>query len=164
MGALGWSAGGHWSNWILTHTDRFKAISSGAGTSNWISMYAQSDVQRNRQFYLGDKLPYDDFDAYWVQSPLKYIRNAKTPTMIHVVEGDPRVPSPQSVELHMALKQIGVPTELFMYPGNTHGIPDPRNQLVKSVSEMAWMDYYVRGKGEKFAWRDVLKTLDKEKN
>ena len=163
MGALGWSAGGHWSNWILTHTDRFKAISSGAGTSNWISMYAQSDVQRNRQFYLGDKLPYDDFDAYWVQSPLKYIRNAKTPTMIHVVEGDPRVPSPQSVELHMALKQIGVPTELFMYPGNTHGIPDPRNQLVKSVSEMAWMDYYVRGKGEKFVWRDVLKTLDKEK-
>ena len=59
MGALGWSAGGHWSNWILTHTDRFKAISSGAGTSNWISMYAQSDVQRNRQFYLGDKLPYE---------------------------------------------------------------------------------------------------------
>ena len=132
MGALGWSAGGHWSNWILTHTDRFKAISSGAGTSNWISMYAQSDVQRNRQYYLGDKLPYDDFDAYWVQSPLKYIKNAKTPTMIHVVEGDPRVPSPQSVELHMALKRLGVPTELFMYPGQSHGIPDARNQLVKS--------------------------------
>ncbi|HXG88845.1 MAG TPA: S9 family peptidase [Vicinamibacterales bacterium] len=160
MGALGWSAGGHWSNWILTHTDRFKAISSGAGTTNWISMYAQSDVQRNRQFYLGDKLPYDDFDAYWNQSPLKYIKNAKTPTMIHVVEGDPRVPSPQSVELHMALKQLGVPTELFMYPGNTHGIPDTRNQLVKSVSEMAWMDYYVRGIGKKFAWRDVLATLE----
>jgi dipeptidyl aminopeptidase/acylaminoacyl peptidase len=162
MGALGWSAGGHWSNWILTHTDRFKAISTGAGTSNWISMYAQSDVQRNRQFYLGDKLPYDDFDAYWVQSPLKYIKNAKTPTMIHVVEGDPRVPSPQSIELHMALKQLGIPTELYMYPGNTHGIPDPRNQLVKSVSEMAWMDYYVRGMGKKFAWRDVLKTLEDE--
>jgi len=162
MGALGWSAGGHWSNWILTHTDRFKAISTGAGTSNWISMYAQSDVQRNRQFYLGDKLPYDDFDAYWVQSPLKYIKNARTPTMVHVVEGDPRVPSPQSIELHMALKQLGVPTELYMYPGNTHGIPDTRNQLVKSMSEMAWMDYYVRGIGKKFAWRDVLKTLEEE--
>ena len=163
MGALGWSAGGHWSNWILVQTDRFKAISSGAGTSNWISMYAQSDVQRNRQFYLGDKLPYDDFDAYWNQSPLKYIKNAKTPTMIHVVEGDPRVPSPQSIELHMALKQLGVPTELYMYPGSTHGIPDPRNQFAKAVSEMAWMDYYVRGRGKKFSWRDVLKSLEEEK-
>ena len=164
MGVLGWSAGGHWSNWILTHTNRFKAISSGAGTSNWISMYAQSDVQRNRQFYLGDRLPYDDFVAYWNQSPLKYIRNAKTPTMIHVVEGDPRVPSPQSVELHMALKKLGVPTELYMYPGQSHGIPDPRNQLVKSTAEMAWMDYYVRGSGKKFSWRDVLKTLDDSTN
>ena len=160
MGVLGWSAGGHWSNWILTHTNRFKAISSGAGTSNWISMYAESDVQRNRQYYLGDKLPYDDFDAYWNQSPLKYIKNAKTPTMIHVVDGDPRVPRPQSEELHMALKRLNVPTEFFVYPGASHGIPDPRNQLVKSVAEMAWMDYWVRGMGKKFAWRDVLKTLE----
>jgi hypothetical protein len=59
----------------------------------------------------------------------------------------------------MALKKLGVPTELFMYPGNTHGIPDPRNRLVKSVSEMAWMDYHVRGKGTLFSWRDVLATL-----
>ncbi|MGB1657238.1 MAG: S9 family peptidase, partial [Longimicrobiales bacterium] len=81
MGALGWSAGGHWSNWILTQTDRFKAISSGAGTMNWISMYAQSDVQRNRQFYVGDGFLYEDFDTYFDQSPLKYITNASTPTM-----------------------------------------------------------------------------------
>ncbi|HJO39400.1 MAG: S9 family peptidase [Vicinamibacterales bacterium] len=160
MGALGWSAGGHWSNWILTHTDRFKAISSGAGTMNWISMYAQSDVQRNRRFYVGDDLLYDNFDMYWDQSPLKYIKSAATPTMIHVVEGDPRVPSPQSVELHMALKKLGVDTELFMYPGRSHGIPDPRNRLVKAVSEMAWMDFYVRDLGEKFQWRDVLATLE----
>jgi dipeptidyl aminopeptidase/acylaminoacyl peptidase len=162
MGALGWSAGGHWSNWILTHTDRFKAISSGAGTMNWISMYAQSDVQRNRQFYVGDGFLYEDFETYWDQSPLKYIMNAKTPTMVHVVEGDPRVPSPQSVELHMALKKLGVPTELFMYPGRSHGIPDPRNRLVKAVSEMAWMDHYVRGIGEKFQWEQVLKTVEEE--
>ena len=160
MGVLGWSAGGHWSNWILTHTDRFKAISSGAGTMNWISMYAQSDVQRNRQFYIGDQFLYEDFERYWDQSPLQYISNAKTPTMIHVVKDDPRVPSPQSLELHMALKKLRVPTELFMYPGSTHGIPDPRNRLVKSVSEMAWMDYYVRGIGNKFEWQQVLETLE----
>lgn len=162
MGALGWSAGGHWSNWILTQTDRFKAISSGAGTMNWISMYAQSDVQRNRQFYVGDGFLYEDFDTYFDQSPLKYITNAQTPTMIHVVEGDPRVPSPQSVELHMALKKLDVPTELFMYPGRSHGIPDARNRLVKSVSEMAWMDYYVRGIGERFEWEQVLETLEEQ--
>lgn len=162
MGALGWSAGGHWSNWILTHTDRFKAISSGAGTMNWISMYAQSDVQRNRQFYIGDEFLYENFDTYWNQSPLKYIASASTPTMIHVVEGDPRVPSPQSVELHMALKKLHVPTELFMYPGRTHGITQPRNRLVKAVSEKAWMDHYVRGLGNKFEWRQVLETLESE--
>ena len=159
MGALGWSAGGHWSNWILTHTDRFKSISTGAGTTNWISMYAQSDMQYVRSNYLGGKLPYDDFEAYWKQSPIRYIKNAKTPTMIHVVDGDPRVPRPQSEELHMALKRLGVPTEFFVYPGSTHGIPDPRNQLVKSVAEKAWMDHWILGKG-KFQWRDVLKTLE----
>ena len=159
MGALGWSAGGHWSNWILVSTDRFKAISSGAGTTNWISMFAQSDVQRNRQEYLGGKLPYEDFEPYWKQSPIRYIKNAKTPTMIHVVEGDPRVPRPQSEELHMALKKLGVPTEFFVYPGNTHGIPDPRNRLLKSVAEKSWMDKWILGKGD-FRWRDVLKTLE----
>ena len=159
MGALGWSAGGHWSNWILVNTDRFKSISTGAGTSNWISMFAQSDVQRNRQEYLGGKLPYEDFEPYWKQSPIRYIKNAKTPTMIHVVDGDPRVPRPQSEELHMALKKLGVPTEFFVYPGNTHGIPDPRNRLLKSVAEKAWMDKWILGKGD-FRWRDVLKTLE----
>jgi len=160
LGVLGWSAGGHWSNWILTHTDRFKAVSTGAGTMNWISMYAESDVQRNRQYYMGNKLPYDDFDGYWRQSPLKYIKNAKTPTMIHVVQGDPRVPRPQSEELHMALKRLGVPTEFFVYPGDTHGIPDPRNQLVKSMAEFTWMEKWVLGKDVKFDWKPLLKTLE----
>lgn len=160
MGAMGWSAGGHYSNWILTHTNRFKAISSGAGTMNWISMYAQSDVQRVRQWYMGGKLPYDDFDAYWQVSPLKYIKNAKTPTLIHVVDGDPRVPRPQSEELHMALKKLGVPTEFFVYPGATHGIPDPRNQLTKAVAEFDWFEKWIRGKPTWFQWREVLRTLE----
>ncbi len=163
MGVMGWSAGGHWSNWILTHTNRFKAISSGAGVFNWISMYGQSDTQRNRQWYLGDKMYWDDMDAWWRQSPGAYIKNARTPTMIHVVDGDPRVPRPQSEELHMALKRLGVPTELYVYPGGTHGIPDPRNALLKSTAEMAWMDHYVRKTRPKFSWPDVLATVEEPK-
>jgi dipeptidyl aminopeptidase/acylaminoacyl peptidase len=159
MGVLGWSAGGHWTNWIITHTTRFKAASSGAGTVNWISMYAQSDMQYVRMHYLGNKLPYGDFEPYWKQSPIRYISAAKTPTMIHVVDGDPRVPRPQSEELHMALKKLGVPTELFVYPGQSHGIPDARNQLLKSVAEKSWMDKWILGKGG-FRWQDVLKTLE----
>jgi dipeptidyl aminopeptidase/acylaminoacyl peptidase len=159
LGAMGWSAGGHWSNWILTHTDRFKAISSGAGAVNWISMYAQSDIQRTREFYYGGKPPYEDFAKYWDVSPLKFIRNAKTPTLIHVVDGDPRVPRPQSEELHMALKKLGVPTELLVYPGTTHGITEPRNQLVKMVTEFNWFEKYLRGKTTWFDWKELLATL-----
>jgi dipeptidyl aminopeptidase/acylaminoacyl peptidase len=164
MGVLGWSAGGHWSNWILGHTDRFKAISSGAGVFNWISMYGESDTQRVRQWYLGDKMYYEDMASWWRQSPAAYIQNAKTPTMIHVVDNDPRVPRPESENLHMALVRLGVPTELYVYPGNTHGIPDPRNQLLKSTAEKAWMDYWVRHSGRKFAWRDVLGTVEDTKS
>ncbi|MBM4194842.1 MAG: S9 family peptidase [Gemmatimonadetes bacterium] len=165
MGALGWSAGGHWSNWILTHTDRFKAISTGAGVSNWISMYGQSDTQRLRQWYLGDKLFFEgnEWEKWWKQSPIAYIKNAKTPTMIHVVDGDPRVPRPQSEELHMALKRLNVPTEFFVYPGQTHGIPEPRDQYTKSMAEFWWMEQYVRGKDTKFKWSELLKTLDTQR-
>ena len=163
MGAMGWSAGGHWSNWILTHTDRFKAISTGAGTANWISMYAQSDVQRNREFYFGGKPPYEDFAKWWDFSPLKFIKNAKTPTLIHVVDGDPRVPRPQSEELHMALKKLGVPTEFMVYPGTTHGITEPRNQLVKAVAEFNWFEKWIRGKQGWFEWKELLQTVKDDK-
>ena len=138
-------------------------ISTGAGTVNWVSMYAQSDVQRNREFYFGGKPPYEDFAKWWDFSPLKFIKNAKTPTLIHVVDGDPRVPRPQSEELHMALKKLGVPTEFMVYPGNTHGIPDPRNQLVKAVAEFNWFEKWIRGKQGWFEWKELLQTLKDEK-
>jgi dipeptidyl aminopeptidase/acylaminoacyl peptidase len=162
MGALGWSAGGHYSNWIETHTTRFKAISSGAGVANWVSMWSQSDTQRLRQWYLGDKMYWEpgQLDVWMKQSPITYIKNAKTPIFIHVVEGDPRVPRPQSEEMHMALSKLGVPNEFWVYPGSTHGIPDVRNQYLKAVAEKEWMDFYVRGSGKRFAWRDVLNSVE----
>ena len=162
MGALGWSAGGHYSNWIEGHTNRFKAISSGAGVANWISMWSQSDTQRLRQWYLGDKMYWEpgQLENWWKQSPISAIKNAKTPMFIHVVDGDPRVPRPQSEEMHMALSKLGVTNEFWVYPGASHGIPDARNQYLKAVAELSWMDYYVRSSGKKFAWRDVLKSVE----
>ena len=161
MGVMGWSAGGHWSNWILTHNDRFKAISTGAGAMNWTSMYAESDIQRNREFYFRG-LPYDNFEHYWELSPLKYIKNAKTPTLIHVVAGDPRVPMPQSEELYMALKKLAVPTEFLVYAGKSHGIPDMRGQMVKMVAEFNWFEKWIRGKPGWFEWKDLMKTLKED--
>jgi len=76
-----------------------------------------------------------------------------------VVDGDPRVPRPQSEELHMALKQPGIPTEFFVYPGNTHGIPDPRNQYLKAVAEFTWFEKWIRGKPW-FTWKELLKSVE----
>jgi dipeptidyl aminopeptidase/acylaminoacyl peptidase len=159
MGVAGHSAGGTLGNWILTHTDRFKAVSTGAGVVNWISMYGTSDFQRPREDWFDGKPPYEHFDAYWNQSPLKYIRNARTPTLIYSTEGDVRVPSGQARELYTALRRLGVPAELYLYPGTQHGTPGPRNRLAHGIAEMAWMDYYVRGSGRPFTWKDVLATV-----
>ena len=62
----------------------------------------------------------------------------------------------------MALKKHGVPTEFFVYPGNSHGIPGTRNRLVKMVSEFSWMERYINGKDGWFEWEDLLKTLPAE--
>jgi dipeptidyl aminopeptidase/acylaminoacyl peptidase len=162
LGIMGWSAGGHWCNWALTHTDRFKAISSGAGAVNWVSMYAQTDVQAPREFYFRGK-PYDNFEHYLEVSPIRYIKNAKTPTLIHVGEADRRVPMPQSLELHMALKKLGVPTELIVYPGMPHALTNPRYQLVKMVAEFGWFEKWIKGKAGWLDWKQLLDTLKDEK-
>src|SRR5258708_20455999 len=123
-------------------------------------MWSQSDTHRLREWYVGDKPYWDDMQSWWRQSPIATIKNAKTPIFIHVVYGDPRVPRPQSEEMNQALNELGVPHEFWVYPGYAHGIPDVRNQYAKAVAEMEWMDYYVRGSGKKFAWRDVLKSVE----
>jgi dipeptidyl aminopeptidase/acylaminoacyl peptidase len=161
LGMMGWSAGGHLSSWTLTQTDRFKAISTGAGAVNWISMYAESDVQGVREFYLGGK-PYEAWDNFMDESALKFIKQAKTPTLIHVGEADQRVPKPQSDELYMALKKLGVPVEYIVYPGMPHGLSEPRYQMVKMVSEFNWFEKWIKGQKGWFDWKALLDTLPAE--
>jgi dipeptidyl aminopeptidase/acylaminoacyl peptidase len=163
LGMMGWSAGGHWSNWTLVTTDRFKAISSGAGVANWISLYAQTDVQATREYYLGGDAardaankPWDDFEHWWAESPLKHVKRAKTPTLLHNGEKDERIPMTQNQELHMALKKLGVPTEFLVYPGQPHGIQEPRYQLVKMMAELGWFERWIRGREPWLDWERVL--------
>ena len=168
LGMMGWSAGGHWSNWTLVSTDRFKAISTGAGVTNWISLYGQTDVQTTREYYLGGDAerdtpnqPWDDFEHWWAESPLKYIHNARTPTLIHFGEQDERIPMPQGQELHMALKKLGVPTEFIVYPGQPHGIQNARYQLVKMASELDWFEHWIRGTESWLDWSELLAEAER---
>ena len=162
LGMMGWSAGGHWSNWTLVSTDRFKAISTGAGAVNWISLYAQTDMQDTREFYFKGQ-PYDNWDHYVDVSPLKYIKNAKTPTLIHFGENDRRIPRPQGEELHMALKKLGVPTEFIVYPNMPHGLRNARYQLIKMEAELSWFEKWIKGKEEWLDWKSLLKTIEEKK-
>ncbi len=161
MGMMGWSAGGHWSNWTLVSSDRFKAISTGAGSVNWISLYAETDQQDPREFYF-QGTPYDNWDGYVRVSPLKYIKKARTPTLIHFGEKDQRIPMPQGQELHMALQKLGVPTEFIVYPGMPHGLTNARYQLVKMEAEMAWFEKWIKGKEGWLDWSALTKTLKEQ--
>jgi dipeptidyl aminopeptidase/acylaminoacyl peptidase len=141
---MGWSAGAFLTNKVLSHTSRFKAASTGAGTANWISMYALSDVNFFRTAWFGGT-PWQKgapIEKYWSQSPLSSIANVKTPTLILVGERDVRVPPSQSIELYRALKSNGVPTRLYIAPREPHGWGELRHQLFKANVELEWFERY----------------------
>ncbi len=142
---MGWSAGGHMTNKIITVTDRYKAASSGAGAANWISMYAQSDIREYRTPWFGGT-PWQanaPIDLYWDHSPLKDVSKVKTPTLFLVGERDPRVPLPQSVEMYRALKSNGVPTHLYVAPREGHSWSELRHRLFKLQIEMEWFEKHL---------------------
>jgi dipeptidyl aminopeptidase/acylaminoacyl peptidase len=148
MAKMGWSAGGHMTNKIITYTDRFKAASSGAGAINWISMYAQSDTRIYRTPWFGGT-PWEEsapIEQYWADSPLKDLHRVTTPTLVLVGENDARVPMPQSVELYRGLKSNGVPTHLYVAPRQGHGWRELQQRLFKANVELDWFERWVRGR------------------
>jgi dipeptidyl aminopeptidase/acylaminoacyl peptidase len=122
MGVTGGSYGGYMTVWIIGHTQRFKAAVAQRCVSNFISMWGSSDFNWAFQQDLNDKAPFEDLQYYWERSPIAYIGNAKTPTMVIHNEMDHRCPIEQGEQVFVALKRLGVDTEFVRFPEEFHGL------------------------------------------
>ena len=144
MVLMGWSAGGHLTNKLVTMTTRFKAASSGASVSNWVSMFSQTDDRDTREPVFGGT-PWQKntpIMLWWNASPLKDAANVKTPILLFSGDVDPRVPKEQSIEWYRALKSHGVPTHLYNAPREQHLWGELRHQIAKGNAELAWFAEY----------------------
>ena len=141
---MGWSAGGTLVDKLVTMTDRFKVASSGAGISNWISLYGQTDNTSFRRTWFGGTPWRKDasFELFWNNSPIKDVANVKTPTLFFAGEADTRVPWVQSVEMFRALKSLGVPTQLLIAPNEQHQWGALSHLLRKANTELEWFEKY----------------------
>jgi len=144
LGMAGGSYGGFMGMWTNTQTHRFKAIVVGAGVSNWISYYGTNGIDEWLIPFYG-KSAYDDPAPYVKTSPITWIKNARTPTFIYVGERDIEVPPGQSVEYWHALKELGVPTSLVIYPDEGHGIRNPEHSADVKARGLAWFKQYLGG-------------------
>jgi dipeptidyl aminopeptidase/acylaminoacyl peptidase len=142
LGAMGWSQGGYISAFLTTHTDRFKAISVGAGISDWITYYVSTDITPFTPQYLG-ATPWDDPQIYAKTSPITTIRQAKTPTLIQHGSADHRVPVPDAFELYRGLLDQHVDARLILYTGFGHGIDKPKSALALVQANLDWFSHYV---------------------
>jgi dipeptidyl aminopeptidase/acylaminoacyl peptidase len=139
----GYSYGGYLAGWIIGHTDRFKAAVFGAGLSNAISYYSTGDIQYQRET-LHQGTPWSNNKNMIERSPVMYLQNAKTPSLIYHGEKDERVPLGQSLETYMGLKKAKVPTQLVIYPREGHGLREPKHQLDKMRRELKWIETNLR--------------------
>lgn len=144
LGAMGWSQGGYISAFLTTNTHRFKAISAGAGISDWMTYYVNTDITPFTRQYL-DATPWEDPEIYAKTSPITNIRNAKTPTLIQTGDRDKRVPPPNSFQLYRGLRDVGVPTRLILYTGFGHGITKPKSNRAVLQHNLDWFSHYVFG-------------------
>jgi dipeptidyl aminopeptidase/acylaminoacyl peptidase len=144
VGCMGWSQGGYISAFLTTSSNRFAAISVGAGISNWATYYYNTDITPFTIQYLG-KDPAADPAVYQKTSPMYYINKAKTPTLIQHGENDRRVPIANAYELRQGLEDRGVKVEMIVYKGYGHGISKPRSQRAVMQHNLAWFNHYLWG-------------------
>ena len=143
LGVTGWSYGGYMTMWTVTQTNRFRGAVAGAGVGNWQSYYGQNLIDQWMIPFFGASV-YDDPAVYEKSSPIHYIKKVKTPTLVIVGERDAECPSSQSYEFWHALKTLGVPTQLIVYPGEGHLFIKPANQADRMDQTVAWFDKYLK--------------------
>jgi dipeptidyl aminopeptidase/acylaminoacyl peptidase len=122
MGVTGGSYGGYMTVWIIGHTQHFKAAVTQRCVSNFVSMWGSSDYNWTFERELGGKPPFEDLQDYWKHSPIAYIANARTPTLVIHNESDHRCPIEQGEQVFVALKRLGVETEFVRFPDEFHGL------------------------------------------
>ena len=147
LGVTGGSYGGYMTNWIVSHTNRFKAAVTLRSVVNFISDEGTRDGAYGHDEYFKGLL-FDDFDQYWEASPLKHVRNVKTPTLVLHSDNDFRVPIEQGEQWFRALQHYGVPSELVLFPRENHNLTrtgEPKH-LVESLNwQLYWFDRYLNG-------------------
>jgi dipeptidyl aminopeptidase/acylaminoacyl peptidase len=143
VGAFGHSYGGWMTMWMNTQTHRFKALVSGAGVANWLSYYGQNGIDQWMLPFFGASV-YDDPAVYRKSSPIEFIKQAKTPTLIYVGERDVECPEPQSQEYWHALHTLGVPTQFVVYPGEGHAFRDPKHTQDLRKRVVDWYERWLK--------------------
>jgi dipeptidyl aminopeptidase/acylaminoacyl peptidase len=147
LGVTGGSYGGYMTNWIVSHTNRFKAAVTLRSVSNFISDEGTRDGAYGHEEYFKGIL-FDDFEQYWDASPLKYARNVHTPTLVLHSDNDFRVPIEQGEQWFRALQHYGVPSELVLFPRENHNLTrtgEPKH-LVESLHwQIYWFERYLNG-------------------
>jgi dipeptidyl aminopeptidase/acylaminoacyl peptidase len=145
----GGSYGGYMSNWILGHTDRFCCIATQRSISNWMTMYGISDIPPVSNFEVCSANPYTEkgIEEMWNVSPLKYIMNAKTPTLIIHSEEDYRCPIAEGYQLYTALVYLRVPARMVVFHGENHELSrtgKPAHRLRRLEEITGWFDKYTK--------------------
>jgi dipeptidyl aminopeptidase/acylaminoacyl peptidase len=129
--------------WAITQTHRFRAAVAGAGLSDWLSYYGENGIDQWMIPYFGASV-YDDPAVYAKSSPINYVKNVTTPTLIVVGDRDIECPPPQSYEYWHALRTLGVKTQFVIYANEGHGIRKPADQRDIMRRLAAWFDTNMR--------------------
>jgi dipeptidyl aminopeptidase/acylaminoacyl peptidase len=143
----GWSYGGILTNNVITKTDRFEGAISGASEVLYIANYGHDHYQLVWEQELGLPWEGNNRETWERLSPFNYVEKIKTPTLIMGGEQDWNVPILNSEQLYQALRRIGIPTQLVVYPGEGHGISVPSYQKDRFERYLAWYDRWVKNAG-----------------